>query len=87
MIVGGAVTIGGPMLGVLGTVLGMMQGFETLDKSGVADPDGLASNIGVALISTLIGIGVGGVGLIALTVGLIMWFSAKRSSTPPPLQT
>jgi len=88
MIVGGALTIGGPMMGVLGTVLGMIQGFGTLEKAGVADPAGLASNIGVALVSTFIGIGLGGIGVVVLIVGFIMWQAGKSSSTsPPPLQS
>lgn len=49
MITGGALTLGGPMLGVLGTVIGMMSSFNTLGKSGTADAEALASDIGVSL--------------------------------------
>ena len=46
-----------PMVGLLGTVWGMILAFETLATSGGAPkPDELAQNIGMALVTTLIGL-------------------------------
>jgi biopolymer transport protein ExbB len=45
-----------PMLGLLGTVLGMVSAFATLQVSGGADPSQLAGDISVALLTTLWGL-------------------------------
>lgn len=45
-----------PMLGLLGTVLGMIFAFQNIAKGGQPKPAELAENIGLALISTLQGI-------------------------------
>lgn len=45
-----------PMLGLLGTVLGMVGCFGTLAESGSADPSQLAGDISVALLTTLWGL-------------------------------
>ena len=46
-----------PMLGLLGTVVGMVSAFDTLNMSqGVAKPDQLAGSISVALITTVLGL-------------------------------
>jgi biopolymer transport protein ExbB len=45
-----------PMLGLLGTVLGMVSAFATLQVSGGADPSALAGDISVALLTTLWGL-------------------------------
>lgn len=45
-----------PMLGLLGTVLGMVSAFGTLKTSGGADPSQLAGDISVALLTTLWGL-------------------------------
>ena len=45
-----------PMLGLLGTVLGMVSAFGTLQVSGGADPSQLAGDISVALLTTLWGL-------------------------------
>jgi biopolymer transport protein ExbB len=41
-----------PMVGLTGTVLGMIKAFETLGSSGAADPSKLAGNISEVLIAT-----------------------------------
>jgi len=48
----------GPMLGLLGTVWGMIAAFFTIVESGTPDPAALAGDIGVALVTTLLGLGV-----------------------------
>ncbi|MGA0846692.1 MAG: MotA/TolQ/ExbB proton channel family protein [Luteolibacter sp.] len=45
-----------PMLGLLGTVIGMVSAFSTLQQSGGADPSQLAGDISVALLTTLWGL-------------------------------
>jgi biopolymer transport protein ExbB len=45
-----------PMLGLLGTVIGMVGCFGTLKTSGAADPGQLAGDISVALLTTLWGL-------------------------------
>ena len=45
-----------PMLGLLGTVIGMVQAFGILADSGQADPSQLAGSISVALLTTMWGL-------------------------------
>jgi biopolymer transport protein ExbB len=45
-----------PMLGLLGTVIGMVSAFGTLKTAGAADPGQLAGDISVALLTTLWGL-------------------------------
>jgi biopolymer transport protein ExbB len=45
-----------PMLGLLGTVIGMVSAFGTLQQQGSADPSALAGDISVALLTTLWGL-------------------------------
>lgn len=45
-----------PMLGLTGTVIGMVSAFATLRTAGAADPSQLAGDISVALLTTLWGL-------------------------------
>ncbi|MDR2429321.1 MAG: MotA/TolQ/ExbB proton channel family protein [Puniceicoccales bacterium] len=45
-----------PMIGLTGTVLGMMKAFDTLGSSGVGDPSKLSSAIGHVLVATASGL-------------------------------
>ena len=45
-----------PMLGLLGTVIGMVSAFSTLGQTGQADPAQLAGDISVALLTTMWGL-------------------------------
>ncbi len=45
-----------PMIGLLGTVTGMIRAFETLGTSGIGDPSSLAGAIGEVLIATASGL-------------------------------
>ncbi len=47
-----------PMVGLLGTVWGMIQAFQTLGSGGIGDPTKLAAAIGEVLISTASGLGI-----------------------------
>jgi biopolymer transport protein ExbB len=45
-----------PMLGLTGTVLGMIRAFATLGQSGIGDPSALAAAIGEVLVATATGL-------------------------------
>jgi biopolymer transport protein ExbB len=45
-----------PMIGLLGTVIGMIGAFAVLGQSGISDPRALASRIGEVLIATASGL-------------------------------
>jgi biopolymer transport protein ExbB len=45
-----------PMIGLTGTVLGMMGAFKTLGTSGIGDPSALAGAIGEVLVATASGL-------------------------------
>lgn len=45
-----------PMLGLLGTVIGMVSAFATLSATGQAEPSKLAGDISVALLTTMWGL-------------------------------
>ena len=52
-----------PLLGLLGTILGIVDTFYSLAQSGMSDPAGVSSGIGTALYATALGIGIAVVGL------------------------
>ncbi len=45
-----------PMLGLLGTVSGMIKAFQTIGSTGMGKPEELAGNIGEALVTTATGL-------------------------------
>ncbi len=45
-----------PLLGLLGTILGIIDTFRALAQSGISDPSAVSKGIGVALFATAIGI-------------------------------
>jgi biopolymer transport protein ExbB len=45
-----------PMLGLLGTVSGMIKAFQTIGSQGMGKPEALAGNIGEALVTTATGL-------------------------------
>ena len=45
-----------PLLGLLGTVLGMVGAFEALSRTAAVNHEDLASNISLALVTTLMGL-------------------------------
>lgn len=47
-----------PMVGLLGTVGGMMGAFETMGTSGISDPGALSEKIGEVLIATATGLAI-----------------------------
>jgi biopolymer transport protein ExbB len=45
-----------PLLGLLGTVIGVLNSFDSITKSGVGDPSIFSSGISIALITTVAGL-------------------------------
>ena len=48
-----------PMIGLLGTVSGMISAFQTIGQVGMGDPTALADDIGEALVTTATGLTIG----------------------------
>jgi len=61
-----------PMLGLLGTVMGMIKAFQTMGSQGMGKPEVLAGNIGEALITTATGL------IIAIPAMALYFYFKKR---------
>ena len=48
----------GPLLGLIGTVIGMIITFQTITAAGATDPKMVAHGIGQAMIATVLGLGI-----------------------------
>lgn len=48
----------GPLLGLIGTVIGMIITFQSITESGSSDPKLMANGISQAMIATLLGLGI-----------------------------
>ncbi len=57
-----------PLLGLLGTILGIMDTFHALSAGGISDPGAVSRGIGSALFATAIGIGTALYGLLGHNV-------------------
>ncbi len=64
--------VSSPMLGLLGTVSGMIKAFHTMGAQGMGKPELLAANIGEALITTA-------TGLIIAIPAMFFFFFFKKS--------
>ena len=65
-----------PMLGILGTVTGIIASFDLMGSMGVDDPTGVAGGIAEALITTAAGLVVSIGALIPLNAGRV-WHRAQ----------
>lgn len=63
-----------PMIGLLGTVTGMIKAFENLGASGISDPSGLSAAIGEVLVATASGL------FIAIPAFGMFYFLRNRST-------
>ncbi|MBV8343063.1 MAG: MotA/TolQ/ExbB proton channel family protein [Gammaproteobacteria bacterium] len=57
-----------PLLGLLGTIFGIMETFNALAAGGVSDPAAVSRGIGTALIATAVGIATALLGLVGNNV-------------------
>ncbi|MBV9725860.1 MAG: MotA/TolQ/ExbB proton channel family protein [Gammaproteobacteria bacterium] len=57
-----------PLLGLLGTIFGIMETFNALAAGGVSDPGAVSRGIGTALIATAVGIATALLGLVGNNV-------------------
>ena len=64
-----------PMMGLLGTVTGMIKAFSTLGSSGIGDPASLSGAIGEVLVATASGL------LIAIPAFGMFYFLRSRSTS------
>ena len=53
-----------PLLGLLGTILGIIETFSALAQSGISDPAAVSRGIGTALFATALGIAIALFGLV-----------------------
>lgn len=60
----------GPLLGLIGTVIGMIITFDSITASGSSDPKLMAQGIGQAMIATVLGLGIA-IPLLFLNAGLV----------------
>jgi biopolymer transport protein ExbB len=60
----------GPLLGLIGTVIGMIITFQSITESGSSDPRLMADGIGQAMIATVLGLGIA-IPLLFLNAGLV----------------
>jgi biopolymer transport protein ExbB len=57
-----------PLLGLLGTILGIIETFQSLAEAGISDPSAVSRGIGVALLATAVGIATALFGLLFLNI-------------------
>ena len=53
-----------PLLGLLGTIAGMITSFKEISKSGLSSPTAVIGGVSEALVSTATGIGIAVIGLV-----------------------
>jgi biopolymer transport protein ExbB len=63
-----------PMIGLLGTVTGMIKAFAKLGASGIGDPSGLSAAIGEVLVATASGL------IIAIPAFMAFYFLRNRAA-------
>ena len=63
-----------PMIGLLGTVTGMIKAFAKLGASGIGDPSGLSAAIGEVLVATASGL------IIAIPAFMSFYFLRNRAT-------
>ena len=63
-----------PMIGLLGTVTGMIKAFAKLGSSGIGDPSGLSAAIGEVLVATASGL------IIAIPAFMAFYFLRNRAA-------
>ena len=67
-----------PLLGLIGTVMGMINAFSTLQKTGGADPSALAGDISVSLLTLSWGLVASALALIPFIVFLVIFLKQRK---------
>jgi len=67
-----------PMIGIAGTVIGMVGAFASLHRTGSADPSELAADISVTLLTTLWGLVFSVVMLIPFSIFLRLFLKQRK---------
>ena len=67
-----------PMIGIVGTIVGMVGAFSTLQKTGGADPSELAADISFALLTALWGLVWSALALIPFIVFLVLFLKQRK---------
>ncbi len=68
------IVTGAPLLGLLGTIAGMMHAFNLIGNNGLVDPTGVTGGVAQALIATALGLFVAVIALFAFN-----FFSRRQS--------
>ncbi len=71
-----------PLLGLLGTVLGMIRIFATVSSAGIGDPEALSGGISEAMVTTAAGLFIGIPALVAYN-----WLNARADGLIFELET
>ncbi len=71
-ITGSILLLGGPLFGLMGTIIGMLSAFQTMGSEGSENAEALASDIGFSLITTTIGLCIGIIGGIMMLIALFV---------------
>lgn len=82
LIAGSILFILGSLVGVGGTILGMVLTFNTLSSSGVSSSEPVAAGVSSSLITTVIGIPLGflGLGLLLFSLAAFLITRNRNSS-------
>ena len=77
-IVGAVLLVGGLVVYLGGTTIGIMRSFNSVAESGTSSPEQLAEGISNSLISTAVGIPVSILGFCLLVGGAIAYLSGRQ---------
>lgn len=81
----GIILTAGPVIGLFGTVIGMIKAFSTLGGPGIADPRALSDSISVTLFSTTLGLCAFPIGLaLTITCSVLLVRAARNARFPIP---
>ncbi len=67
-----------PLLGLLGTVFGMVQAFDAVSKDGQGDPAALSEGISKSIVATAVGLCVSSLFLILFVISLVKVLSNRK---------
>ena len=66
------------MIGIVGTIVGLIGAFSTLQQTGGADPAALAGDISVALLTTVWGLVSSALAVIPFIVFLVLFLKYRK---------